>query len=192
MPKTTIQKTESVKVQRDYLTDREVELLVEAAKEHGRYGQRDSLMIRMAYRHGLRSCELVDLTWDQIEFETGHILVYRRKNGEGSRQPLNGEELRALRAIKRESHSPYIFASERGDKMTTANIRMMFRKLRQVTMLQAPVHAHALRHACGHKLADQGVDTRRIQDYLGHKNIQNTRRYTELSANKFKGFDKLI
>lgn len=192
----TIQTTESVKVKRDYLLDREIEQLLELARK-GRHGKRDALIILMSYRHGLRSKEVIDLTWDQVDFHRGTLLVHRAKNGYPSNQPLSGDEMRSLRALKRESESPYILVSERGDKMTTANIRMMFMKLRKLaaaskTKIEGPIHAHALRHACGHKLAEQGVDTRRIQDYLGHKNIQNTRRYTELGPNKFKGFDKLI
>ncbi|MBA3856926.1 MAG: integrase [Cyanobacteria bacterium PR.3.49] len=190
----TIQTTESVKVKakRDYLTEKEVDQLRETARKNGRYGQRDSLMILMSYRHGLRSAELVELTWDQVDFTAGRIDIHRKKNGAASKQPLNGEELRQLRLLKKESCSPFIFASERGDKMTTANIRMLFKKLRGLVSLDVHAHAHALRHACGHKLADQGVDTRHIQDYLGHRNIQNTVRYTELSAEKFRGFDKKI
>lgn len=202
MSNDTLPTTESVKVKRDYLLEREIEQLVEMARKNGRYGKRDALIILMSYRHGLRSKEVVDLTWDQVDFHRGTLLVHRAKNGYASNQPLNGDELRALRALKRESESPYIFVSERGDRMTTANIRMMFKKLRTIssrlategkaTPIEGPVHAHALRHGCGHKLAEAGVDTRRIQDYLGHKNIQNTQRYTQLSAQKFKGFDKLI
>jgi len=45
-----------------------------------------------------------------------------------------------------------------------------------------------LRHACGFKLANQGVDTRALQHYLGHKNIQHTVRYTELSPDRFRDF----
>ena len=192
MHATTHTNTESVKVKRDYLTEAEVNTLIAACKKHGRYGTRNALMILMAYRHGLRSAELVDLTWDQVCFKYGSLLVCRQKKGRPSTHPLSGDELRALRALKRESESPYVFASERGDRMTTANVRMLFKTLRSQVKIEGPLHAHALRHACGHKLADAGVDTKRIQDYLGHANIQNTQRYTELSANKFKGFDKLI
>lgn len=191
MSSTTIRNTESVKVKRDYLTDKEVDVLIEAAKS-GRHGKRDALMILMMYRHGLRSAEVTELTWDQIDFDKGTILVHRRKAGEPSKQPLSGDELRALRLIRKSSASPFVFVSERGDKISTSNIRMLFLKLRSQVTIEGPIHAHALRHACGHKLADAGVDTRRIQDYLGHKNIQNTQRYTQLSATKFKGFDKLI
>lgn len=188
----TIQTTKSVKVTRDYLTEEEVNQLIDAARNDGRQGKRNALMLLMTYRHGLRSTELVGLTWDQIDFRSGHILVWRAKNGEPSKQPLNGDELRQLRALSRERKSSFVFTSEQGDAMTTANVRMLFKRLRELVSFDVQPHAHALRHACGHHLADQGIDTRRIQDYLGHKNIQNTERYTKLSATKFKGFDKLI
>lgn len=193
MSRDTIQNTKSVNVsQRDYLTDKEVDLLIGAVKKDGRYGKRNALMILMTYRHGLRCAELVGLTWDQINLTTGKIDVYRKKGGEASRHPLNGDELKQLKAIKKETESPFVFPSERGDKMTTANVRMMFQKWRKLVNLDVHAHAHALRHACGHTLADKNVDTRHIQDYLGHKNIQNTVRYTKLSDTKFKNYDKLI
>ena len=53
-----------------------------------------------------------------------------------------------------------------------------------------PVHAHMLRHATGYKLANDGQPTRSLQDYLGHRNIQNTTRYTELVPTAFKDFWK--
>lgn len=187
--------TDSVKVKRDYLTEDEVTILIDRVKKDARHGQRNALILLMMYRHGLRSIELVNLTWDQVDFKSGCLLVYRKKNGLPSRQPMSGEETRQLRRVYRERSSAYIFTSERGGPMTTSNLRMIFSRLRDrgdSALLSGPIHAHALRHACGHKLADQGIDTRRIQDYLGHKSIQNTQRYTELSSTKFKGFDKLI
>jgi site-specific recombinase XerD len=54
--------------------------------------------------------------------------------------------------------------------------------------LKIKAHAHMLRHACGFKLAKAGVDTRALQAYLGHRNIQHTVRYTELAPDRFKGF----
>jgi site-specific recombinase XerD len=52
--------------------------------------------------------------------------------------------------------------------------------------LSFKVHPHMLRHACGFKLANDGHNTRSLQAYLGHKNIQHTVRYTELSPTRFK------
>src|SRR5262249_10363621 len=63
--------------QRRYLTSREVERLIEAARKHGRYGHRDATMILIAYRHGLRASELCDLQWHQIELNAGRLHVRR-------------------------------------------------------------------------------------------------------------------
>jgi type 1 fimbriae regulatory protein FimB/type 1 fimbriae regulatory protein FimE len=53
-----------------------------------------------------------------------------------------------------------------------------------------PIPPHMLRHACGFYLANEGYDTRAIEHYIGHKNIQHTVRYTELAADRFNGFWK--
>src|SRR4249919_1654306 len=88
---------------REYLTPKEVERLIAAAKKRGRrYGRRDATMILVAFRHGLRVSELCALTWDQIDFSQGMMHVRRIKNGIGSVQQMGGEEMRMLRALKRE------------------------------------------------------------------------------------------
>ena len=104
--------------------------------------------------------------------------------------PLSGRELRALRRLKREQEpaSPFIFTSERGAPFTTAGFRKMVARLGVAADFDFPVHPHMLRHACGFKLANDGVDTRSLQAYLGHKNIQHTVRYTELAPTRFKHF----
>src|SRR6201997_667107 len=86
---------------REYLTDAEVERLTEAAKAN-RYGHRDATMIMVAYRHGLRASELVDLRWDQIDLETATLAVRRAKKGSPATHPVLGDELRALRRLQRE------------------------------------------------------------------------------------------
>lgn len=103
--------------------------------------------------------------------------------------PLRGLEIRALRQLKRESGpSAYVFMTERGGPMTTAGFRKMLARCSKISDLMFPIHPHMLRHACGYKLANDGQDTRAIQHYLGHKNIQHTVRYTELSSDRFKEF----
>src|SRR5262249_49581606 len=100
---------------RRYLTGREVEKLMEAARKHGRYGHRDATMILLAYRHGLRASELCDLQWHQVELNTGRLHVRRSKKGTPSVHPMQGDEIRALRRLQREQDaSPYVFTSERG------------------------------------------------------------------------------
>lgn len=174
---------------REYLTPAEVEMLRKTARDRARYGHRDSTMILIAYRHGLRVSELVALRWDQVDFAHGRLHVNRAKNGLASVHPLGGEETRALRQVKREwGDSRYIFVTERDGPMTAAGFRKMLARTGEASGLTFPVHPHMLRHAAGYKLANQGVDTRSLQHYLGHKNIQHTVRYSELAADRFKDF----
>ena len=174
---------------REYLTDAEVNRLISAAGEN-RNGHRDATMVLVAYRHGLRAGELVTQRWDAVDFAHGRLHVGRLKNGATSVHPLSGRELRALRRLKRDQDatSPFIFTSERGAPFTTAGFRKMVARLGVAADFDFPVHPHMLRHACGYKLANDGVDTRSLQAYLGHKNIQHTVRYTELAPTRFKNF----
>jgi type 1 fimbriae regulatory protein FimB/type 1 fimbriae regulatory protein FimE len=174
---------------REYLTTAEVEELISVAKKRGRYGQRDATMILLAYRHGLRVSELCSLRWEQVDFEVGLLHVRPVKHGIPSVHPLRAPELRALRQLQRESPPfPYLFVTEHGSPMTAAGFRKSLTRVAQLSSLRCSVHPHMLRHACGYKLVNEGHDTRSIQHYLGHKNIQHTVRYTELAASCFHEF----
>ena len=174
---------------RKHLTPAEVERLIQTAKGSGRYSQRDATLVLIMYRHGLRVSEAVSLKWDAIELKQGLLHVTRLKNGTPSTHPLRGPELRALRAMKAEwEQSPYVFCSERGGPMTASNVRKMIARLGVKARLGFPAHPHQLRHALGYKLAADGVDTRAIQLYLGHKSITHTAHYTALSPDRFKSF----
>ena len=174
---------------REYLVEHEVEELIAVAKKRGRYGHRDGTMILLAYRHGLRVSELCALRWEQIDFDTGLFHVRRLKRGIPSVHPLRGSELRALRKLKRESlSSSYLFVTERVSPMTAAGFRKLLTRVAECSSISFPIHPHMLRHACGYKLVNDGHDVRMIQQYLGHKNIQHTVRYTTLSADCFKYF----
>jgi len=173
---------------RECLTEEEVEQLTKAAKAN-RHGQRDATMIMLAFRHGLRAAELVDLRWDQVDLGRNAALHVRRvKRGTPATHPLQGDEMRALRELKRNATSPFVFVSERGAPFTTAGFRKMIARLGVEAGLEFVAHPHMLRHACGYTLANKGVDTRALQAYLGHKNIQHTVRYSELSPARFKDF----
>ena len=174
---------------REHLTGHEVERLIEAAKSN-RHGHRDSTMILVAFTHGLRASELVNLKWDQLDFAAGRLHVNRVKRGTPATHPLRAVELRALRRLKRESlASPFVFVSERDAPLGTAAFAMMLQRTAKAAGLESlRIHPHMLRHATGYALADKGVDTRALQAYLGHKNIQHTVRYTELAPGRFKDF----
>ncbi len=174
---------------REYLAPSEVDRLREAAARRGRHGTRDAAMILLAYRHGLRVSELIALRWDQVDLKQGLLHVRRRKNGSPSTHPLRGPEIRALRKLAREyPETPYVFVTERKGPLTDSGVRKIVARAGEVAGLGFPVHPHMLRHSTGFKLANDGQDTRAIQHYLGHKNIQHTVRYTELSNDRFKEF----
>ncbi len=173
---------------REYLTAAEVERLMAAARGRGgRYGHRDATLILLAYRHGLRAGELVSLRWDQLDFAQGLFHVRRLKNGRPSVHILRGSELRALRRLQREQTppSPYVFTTERRTPMTAAGVRKLLTRIGAAAEFPFPVHPHMLRHACGFALAHDRHDTRAIQEWLGHRNIQHTTRYTELTTKRF-------
>jgi integrase len=169
---------------REYLTPAEVDRLVEAAKSN-RWGHRDATMVLVAYRHGFRAVELVDLRWDQVDFAHATLHVRRAKGGKPSSHPLQGDVMRALRRLRKDDpHGEFVFVSERKTPFSEAG----FAKMIERAGFTFKVHPHMLRHSCGYKLANDGKDTRSIQDYLGHQNIQHTVKYTALSPTRFKDF----
>jgi type 1 fimbriae regulatory protein FimB/type 1 fimbriae regulatory protein FimE len=176
---------------REHLTPAEIERLIAAARRLGRHGDRDAAMILLAYRHGLRVSELVGLRREQVDLQQGLLHVHRRKSGLASTHPLRGPELRALRKVLRDyPETAYIFVSERGAPMTAATFRKLLARAGDAADLGMPIHPHMLRHSTGFKLANDGQDTRAIQHYLGHKNIQYTALYTQLAPDRFNDFWK--
>lgn len=175
--------------EREYLTEREVNQIMKTSKSIGRHGHRDSTMILLAYRHGLRVSELVRLKWLQVDLFQGKLYVHRRKNGVHSTHPLAGIEIRALRKLQRDyPETPFVFISERKAPLTEYTFRKLLTRAVDLANIKLAVHPHMLRYSTGFKLANDGKDTRSIQHYLGHRNIQNTMRYTELSSDCFNDF----
>jgi site-specific recombinase XerD len=127
---------------------------------------------------------------DQVGFETGTLHVRRVKKGTPATHPILGDELRALRRLRREQtpKAPFVFTSERGAPFTTAGFARMIERAGSEAKLEFKAHPHMLRHACGYALANRGHDTRALQAYLGHRNIQHTVRYSEMSPTRFKDF----
>ena len=134
-------------------------------------------------------CPRMRFTSNQVDFNRAVLHVRRAKGGTPSVHPLSGVEMRALRRLQREGEaSQFVFVSERGAPFTTAGFARMLQRAAMATSLTLKVHPHMLRHACGFALANSGHDTRALQAYLGHKNIQHTVRYTELAPDRFKHF----
>ena len=174
---------------REYLLLEEVEAMRSAInRSNCRHAHRNSTLILLIYRHGLRVSEAMALRWEQIDFNGGTIYVKRVKKGISSTQPLYGDEIRALRKLKRDyATCPYVFQSNRRSPLAKDTISGIIEQAGLLAGLPFPVHAHMLRHGTGYYLANRGIDTRIIQSYLGHKNIQHTVRYTELASGRFQG-----
>jgi type 1 fimbriae regulatory protein FimB/type 1 fimbriae regulatory protein FimE len=147
-------------------------------------------MILVAYRHGLRVSELVNLRWDQIDFASATLAVRRGNRGSPSTHPIEGDELRALRQFRRaqEPKSPFVFTSRWGSPFTPNGVARMIERAGDKAGLGFKAHPHMLRHACGYARAHKGHDAQALQSYLGLKNIEYAVRYTELPTDQFKDF----
>lgn len=172
---------------RDFLTQAETTRLLNSAKT-GRFGVRDYAMLLLAFRHGLRVSELVSVRTSDIDLDAGRIWVKRVKDGLSTNQPLQGDELRALRGYlrTRKDNLPWLFLSSQGGQMTRQNMNYIIKQAGAKAGL-GHVHPHMLRHSCGHVLADKGTDTRLLQDWLGHRDIRHTAHYTRTSSKRFEG-----
>jgi len=174
---------------REYLFPEEVDELMRAARSIGRHGDRDAAIILLMFRHGLRTAELIALRWVHVDLKRGYLDVHRAKGGSDSKQPLRGPQMRALRQLKRDYEgSPYVFITERGAPLSSRTVRHIVARAGEEAGLPFAVHPHQLRHACGYYLASKGHDTRAIQDYLGHRDIHHTVRYTKMAPQRFETF----
>jgi type 1 fimbriae regulatory protein FimB len=175
---------------RKHLTGREVERLIEATKG-SRNEARDRCLLLLMFRHGLRVSEACRLKLDQVDTESRVLHVARLKGGLSTTQPLRGDELRTIanwlkeRARMKPTGKTF-FVSEQRKSLHRSTVNLLLEKYSSAAALPLRAHPHMLRHACGFALADQGADTRLIQDYLGHRNIQHTVKYTATNPARFQ------
>lgn len=174
---------------REHLTIEEIGLLLEAADRYGRHRVRNRLMVLLGFRHGLRREEISLLRWDAIDWSGGQISIQRVKGSESGIHPLQSDEVEGLRRWSElQGNRGFVFVGERGDRLGAIGVSQTLKRIAAACepRLPLPFHAHMLRHSCGFWLANQGYDTRLIQDWLGHRNIEHTVRYTRLSPERFK------
>jgi site-specific recombinase XerD len=175
---------------REHLTEAEVDKLLAALKRN-RYGHRDWLIALLIFRHGLRVSEACDLRWDDIDLQKRTIIIRRLKGSTDSSHYLERDEHKALGELwrayaKKGLRSDYVFVNERGHPFGRMGIGRMIERAGEAAKLPFPVHVHMLRHSTGYALAARGMDTRRLQHFLGHASITNTVRYTAMSPEPFK------
>jgi len=156
---------------------------IAAAARRGRHGFRDKILLRLIYRHGLRASEAIGLRWSAIDLEAGVIHVERSKGGRVSTHTMDKDERNDLRKLRAEDPGRlYVFETERGTPLSTQGLEYICRQAGREAGLE--VFPHMLRHSAGYCLANQGVDTRLIQEFLGHVSINSTVRYTALSPRR--------
>jgi type 1 fimbriae regulatory protein FimB len=175
---------------RKHLVFAEVEKLMEAAKG-SRNAARDRCLLLLMFRHGLRVSEACGLQLSQVDTESRVLHVARLKHGLSTTHPLRGDELRIMKAwlaerSRMKPETDAFFMSERRGPLSRKTAWLAIRTYGERAGLPVEAHPHMLRHACGFALADQGADTRLIQDYLGHRNIQHTVRYTATNPARFE------
>ncbi|MBH2988207.1 MULTISPECIES: tyrosine-type DNA invertase [Serratia] len=175
---------------RKYLTGHEIDKLLNISLS-GVCGTRDYCLIYLAFTHGLRVSELCSLRLSDIDLEARTIYIYRLKNGFSTVHPLRDKEVVMLRkwlAIRERiniSGSDFLFISMKGGGISRKRVYSLMATLGEQADISVRVHPHMLRHSCGFALADLGIDTRLIQDYLGHRNIQHTVTYTASNSARF-------
>jgi type 1 fimbriae regulatory protein FimB len=185
-----MKKTKRSSAGRSHLTGLEVGKLI-AATRGTRNEARDRCLLLLMFRHGLRVTEACRLTLDQVDTESRLLHVTRLKRGLSTSQLLRGDELRAITAwLKQRARmkptGKAFFVSEQRKPLHRSTVNQALTKYSKVAAVPFLAHPHMLRHACGFALADQGADTRLIQDYLGHRNIQHTVRYTASNPARFE------
>jgi len=187
LPTPTLDKTMS---DRKHLVSAEVEKLL-AATQGTRNEARDHCLLLLMFRHGLRVSEACGLQLSQVDTDSRVLHVARLKQGLSTTHPLRGDELRAIKLwlterAKMKPDTNAFFISERRSPLSRKTAWLMIRDYGRLAGLPVEAHPHMLRHACGFALADQGADTRLIQDYLGHRNIQHTVMYTATNPARFE------
>jgi type 1 fimbriae regulatory protein FimB len=174
---------------REYLRPDEAMQLIEAAKYRGRHRTRDYALLLLMYRHGFRVTEALNLKWSMVSLtgEKPSIYIKRLKGSDSGTHPLQSDEveaLQALRALDDKYEGEHVFMGERGPVS-----RQMVNKLvdRCAVAAEIPIktYPHILRHSCGYYLANKSYDTRLIQGWLGHRNIQHTVAYTKLDTSRY-------
>ncbi|WP_084023335.1 tyrosine-type DNA invertase [Xenorhabdus hominickii] len=179
-------------LKRKYLTHSEIEVLLKELEKHP-HADRNICMIFMGFIHGFRVSELLGLQLSDVDLEGKKLRVQRLKNGFSTIHPMVAREIQLIRkwlslrqGYKNSEQSDWLFLSRTGTRMSRQQFYKIIRQTSLKANLSVCANPHMLRHSCGYALADNGVDTRLIQDYLGHRNIRHTVRYTASNAGRFE------
>jgi integrase len=172
---------------RRHLRPEEADKLIAAAGKRGRYPDRDRLLLRLAYRHGLRASEAVGLRWDSFGLDGGSLTITRAKGGRTSTHTVARDDLGALRKMRKATNGPWVFETERGGPLSVDAMQYIVRAAGEAAGLGDAIHPHMLRHGAGYALINDGIDVRLVQEFLGHASITSTAIYTAISPKRLAG-----
>ena len=174
-----------------YLTDEELRALFGAIKS-----PRDRAIFAVGYWRGLRASEVGLLQVSDVQFRAGRIQVRRLKGSRGGEYLLSDEELRALRAwLRVRGYDPGpLFPSRRRRGISRYQVHRLMQRYGTAAGLPAEKrHFHVLKHTIGTWLMGQpDAELRRVQDWLGHVNVQNTVIYAAIRNPQREEFARRI
>jgi integrase len=172
---------------RRHLRPDEAVKLIAAAGKRGCYPERDKLLLRLAYRHGLRASEAVGLHWDGFDLDGETLTITRAKGGRTSTRTVARDDLGALRKMRKATNGPWVFETERGGPLSVDAMQYIVRTAGEAAGMGDAIHPHMLRHGAGYALINDGVDVRLVQEFLGHASITSTEIYTAISPKRLAG-----
>ncbi len=193
-PAETLESPKTWRTLPTYLSEEEVEQLLEQPDVTTAYGLRDRAMLEVLYATGLRVSELIGLRLEEINFEVGCL----RTLGKGSKErivPLGDSALRWVQRYLRESRqhflrkrqaSPFLFVTQQGQSMTRQYFWMLVRKYGRKIGIEKKISPHVLRHSFATHLLEHGADLRAVQMMLGHADISTTQIYTHVNREWLK------
>jgi integrase len=178
-PQTQKPKTRRGSGTMQFLTQEELKRLFAVIKD-----KRDKVLFLLAYRHGLRASEIGLLQRTDVDLKQGRITIHRLKGSLSGIYPLQPDVIKLLRSYlrTRTDASPYLFISNRGvpiDRRTLWCAMQTYGKKAGVPPEKRKFHS--LKHSISTHLLDARGELRFVQDWVGHKNVQNTTKYAQMT-----------
>lgn len=180
----------------DFFSEDEIEqLLIKNNERSDKLKDRDQAILMIMFASGLRASEVVNLTFDQIDFDN-RIMKILGKGNKDRLVPFTSAAKSCLRQYidgyrkqlitDEDNDEGYIFLNSKGEKLTVRGLQFILNEIERKTGLYGKIHPHMLRHSFATKLMNRGADLRTIQELLGHSSIETTSIYTHVAYENMK------
>lgn len=177
----------------DFFSEKEIDTLLTAnEKRTDKLKDRDQALLMLMFASGLRASEVVNLTFNQVDFDN-RIMKVSGKGNKDRLVPFTNSAKKAmlnyingLRKDLLKEDTKYIFLNSQGNKMTVRGLEYILDEIEAKTGLYGKIHPHMLRHSFATKMLNRGADLRTIQELLGHSSIETTSIYTHVAYENMK------